>query len=153
MKIPKGHVFQPSYQGELFHILYKSKVSKNGDIELVEDGKEDIKEKINSWRDQTDMAYILRQMALGDTSVLNRSPGSYGDFTKMPNTMQEMLQLRIDAERAFYELPLDVRNNFDNDVSRWLATAGSEEWTKKMNFNPEVNVEIKEEVNQDVQGT
>lgn len=134
MRIPKGHNFVPTYSGELYHTIYRAKVKANGELDLVEDGKEDIKEKINSFRDTTDMQYILRQMALGNTSVLLKSPGDYGDFTGMPKTMAEAMQLQIDAERAFYDLPLDIRNNFDNDVHRWLSTAGDEEWAKKMNF-------------------
>lgn len=150
MKIPKGHSFVPTYSGENYHIIYRAKVKANGELDLVEDGKEDIKEKINSFRDTTDMMYILRQMALGNTSVLMRSPGDYGDFTGMPKTMAEAMQLQIDAERAFYDLPLDIRNNFDNDVRRWLSTAGNEEWAKKMNFIKEDIIEPVKESDTDV---
>ena len=146
-RIPKGHTFVPSCCGERYRTIYKANVRKDGIIELIEDGKEDLQEKYNSMRDVTDMSYILKQMSLGDTSVLNRSAGVYGDFTKMPKTMAEAMQLMIDAERAFLELPLDIRNNFDNDYQIWLATAGEEDWSKKMNFiEDKVVEEVKENV-------
>lgn len=134
MRFQKHRKVVPTCSGDLYHVLYRATVKANGDIVLVEDGKEDIKQKINSFRDVTDMSYILKQMALGNTSVLNASPGMYGDFTKMPKTMAEAMQIMIDAEKAFYELPIDVRNNFDNDVQKWIAIAGTEDWVNKMNF-------------------
>lgn len=120
--------------GEKFHINYSPKVLPDGRIELIESGKEDISEYINSFRDSTDMAFILNRLAMGDTSVLNKSIPTYGDFTEMPKTYAESLQLVIDSKKKFYELPLDVRNKFDNDYQKWFVTAGSDVWIEKMGY-------------------
>lgn len=50
----------------------------------------------------------------------------------MPKSYAEALQLVINAEKDFYDLPLDIRNKFDNDYKQWFAQAGSNSWLDKM---------------------
>lgn len=126
------------------HILYSSKILPNGEIRLTECGKESISEKINAEKEFTDIHYIVSRLMMGDTSVL-RDGAIYGDFTKQPKNLAEALQLRIDAEKAFYDLPVDIRNKFNNNLNQWIMDAGSEEWVKKMNIVQE-KVDEKESV-------
>lgn len=126
--------------GSDVHITYSPKVLDNGVIKLVPSGKENIQEKINSFRDQCDISYILKRLQLGDTSVLNNKVPNYGDFTSAPKSYAEALQCVIDAEKKFYDLPLDTRNLFDNDYRQWFATAGSPDWLDKMGVKPAVDV-------------
>lgn len=132
--------------GDQYKILYESKVEKDGTITLKESGKEDIQQSINSWSEHCDMNFILRQMAQGMFPY--RTDAMYGDFTQMPETMAEAMQLMIDAESAFYNLPLETRNKFDNDFKRWLVSANSdlENFAKLMGITPEeaVKTEVKE---------
>lgn len=121
------------------HIIYSAKVMDDGTIKLKEAGKENIQQKIDSFRESTDMAYILHRLAQGDNSVLNQKQPMFGDFTKMPKTLAETLQLHIDAENEFYKLPLDVRSKFDNDFQKWFVTAGSDGWCEKMGFERKKN--------------
>lgn len=116
--------------------VYTTKVQEDGTILLIPAGKENVKEKINSFVDQTDIAYIIRQLQLGDTSVINPSKAMYGDFTQSPANLREAMQTMIDGERAFYELPLDTRQKFDNDFRKWLVSAGSADWFTKMGQTP-----------------
>lgn len=140
MRNPNARVSDPhefiTCSGDQFHITYSAKIMEDGTIFLKESGKDDIQAMINSYRDQTDMAYILRQLQLGDTSVL-RDGAMYGDFTVMPNNMLEAMQLMIDGEKAFYELDLETRQKFDNNYRQWMMSAGSEDWLKKMNISVE----------------
>lgn len=134
--------------GNQFEIIYSPKVMKDGSVELVETGKKDLKEEINSWREHTDMAFVLRAMALTGQPV-NLVPGMYGDFSEMPGSMAEAMQLMIDAESAFYQLPLDKRNNFDNDFKKWLVmlNTDAEKFSDLMGFvkeQVENSVEVKE---------
>lgn len=123
--------------GDKFRIEYSPKVMPDGTIELLESGKIDIDAYINSQRDQTDMAYILKQLALGNNSVLQQGSAMFGDFTDpdLPKTYAEALQLRIDAEKSFYNLPVDVRAKFENDFNRYFAQAGTEDWFVKLGIN------------------
>ena len=119
-------------EGSEIKIEYSPKVMPDGTIQLVESGKYNINDKIQSYADSTDMSYILKQLALGNADVLNVKQGSFGDFTDMPKTYAEALQLKIDAEKSFYQLSPDVRNKFENDFNRYFATAGSDEWYEKL---------------------
>lgn len=125
-------------------VLYSAKVLPNGVIDVVESGLENMQDKIESFRSQTDMAYILKQIALGNNDVLVRSVGQYGDFTNMPKTMAEAMQLQIDAEKEFYKLDLDTRGKFNNDFRQWLVSAGSPEWIEKMGIIEQVKAEDEE---------
>lgn len=113
-------------------VLYSSKVCPNGEIQLTASGKEDIQEYINSFRESTDMSYILHQLSLGNTAVLNQKQMLFGDFTECPESLAEAQQMLIDGENAFYKLPLDVRQQFNNDFRNWLFTSGQPEWMEKM---------------------
>lgn len=126
---PNSFVTDP---GSRYHIIYDPVVKSDGTIVLEESGQDDIQEYIDSFRDQTDMSFILQRMALGDLSVLSQKTPMYGDFTNMPKTYAEALQLVLDSEKKFMQLPLEVRNLFDNDYRKWFATSGSDEWMQKM---------------------
>lgn len=148
MRNPKAKVSDPNKfytdSGSDEHILYSSKVLPNGEIRLTECGKESISERINAQKEFTDIHYIISRLMMGDTSVI-REGAVYGDFTKAPKNLAEALQLRLDAEKAFYELPVDVRNKFNNNLNQWIIDAGSPEWMTKMNIVQE-KVEEKESV-------
>lgn len=121
-----------SNPGSRYRTLYTSKVLSNGAIVLNESGKEDTFEKIQSFESATDMTYILAKLASGDMSVLNVHPGSYGDFTSAPKTLAEALQMKIDADRVYDSLPVEVKKKFDNDRDKFFASAGSDEWLDKL---------------------
>lgn len=139
---PNSFITDP---GEKFKIEYSPKVLPDGTIELKESGKINIDEYINAQRDQTDMAYILKQLAIGNTSVLQQGSGMFGDFTDpdLPKTYAEALQLQIDAAKSFYQLPVDVRAKFDNDFNRYFASAGTDDWFYKLGIKN--NAEKEEE--------
>lgn len=146
-----AEVSEPNYfnscSGNIEHIIYSPKVLDSGVIKLIQSGKENIQDKINSFRDTCDMSFILQRLAMGDSSVLNKKIPNYGDFTQMPKSYAEALQLVINAEKDFYDLPLDTRNKFDNDYKQWFAQAGSVAWLDKMGIKTAVDVvpEKKEE--------
>lgn len=136
MRNPNARVSDPhdfiTDAGSNIHKLYNPRVYKDGRIELEENGEEDIQEMIDSYRDSTDMSFILHQLAIGNTSVLNQKSPMYGDFTQVPKTLAEAQQMLIDGEAAFMQLPLDTRQRFDNDFHKWLFESGSAEWLQKM---------------------
>lgn len=118
--------------GNPIHEEFSPKVMPDGTIKLIKSGETNTDEYIESFRDTTDMSFILSRLALGDTSVLNPKIPFYGDFTQAPKNYAEALQLMIDGEKQFMQLPLDVRNSFDNDFRQWFAQAGNKEWFEKM---------------------
>lgn len=121
--------------GDKEHIIYSPEVQKDGTILLKESGRENIQDKIQSFASQTDMAWILKQLSIGNTSVLTSKTAMFGDFTEMPKTMPEVLQLYIDGQRAFEELSSDMKAKFDNNFMKWFASAGAPDWYEKMGIS------------------
>ena len=126
--------------------VYKPLVQKDGSIILVVEGHENTDEIIKSYEDSVDIDVILARYMNGDLEALNRRVGQYGDFTQFPETYAEVLQMRIDAENVFRDLPVEIKQKFNNDPDQFFAQSGTEEWNEKLgsilNLNKE---EIKEE--------
>ena len=118
--------------GDLMKPVLSGKLMPDGTIKLTEVDQIDIKAEINSHAATCDMAYILSRLKSGDSSVLSVQSGVYGDFTVFPRTYAEMLQLVQSGEDTFNSLPLDVRASFDNNIQKWFASIGSDEWRDKM---------------------
>lgn len=118
--------------GEDKKILYSSKVLPTGEIVLTPCGAESMSERINAEKQYTDINYIMNRLQMGDTSVLDDRQAMYGDYTTVPKSLAESLQLIIDGERKFYQLPLEVRQKFNNSYNAWLMAAGTKEWSKIM---------------------
>lgn len=154
MRIKGARVCDPascvSNSGDEFHIEYRSVVQKDGTIVLEECGKTNIQEFIQSFLESTDMSYILKMIQLGDLSVLNARRGFYGDFSETPTSLAEFQQRIIDGNRAFMDLPVDVRNKYDHDVMKFLADVGSEKWLDVMkDLLPSSEVPVESEVSSD----
>lgn len=136
MRNPNSRVPTPSdfitCSGELFKPVLSGKLMPDGTIRLTQVDQIDIKAEINSLASTCDMSYILSRLKVGDVSVLSVKEGAYGDFTVFPKTYAEMLQLVQSGEDAFNSLPLDVRSSFDNDINKWFATIGTDDWSEKM---------------------
>lgn len=128
-----------SNKGDPIHIIYSPIVDQKGKITLEVSGKENTDVIIDSYRDQTDINIIISRVRNGETDLLNKTRGMYGDFTKLPKSFAEMLQLQIDSEKKFMSLPKEVREKFNNDKNEFFVQAGSEMWFKNL------GIELKEE--------
>ena len=115
--------------------LYASSYDDAGRLVLKKTGEEDLYDFIQSHAESVDINVILAKYAAGDASVLSRRQGVYADFSAMPGTYAEMLNMVHQAEASFDALPLETRQAFDMSMSNWLASYGSEEWIKKMGID------------------
>lgn len=124
--------------------VYSAKVESDGEIILTKVGEENINDYIQSCKESTDIATIVAYYnQTGDETVLKRYIPTYGDFSNLPKSLAEFLQLRIDSENFFYALPTEVRKEFDNDSNKFFAQAGEESWYEKL--QPVVNPDPKPE--------
>lgn len=113
---------RPSPAGTGFEPTFEFQLNKRGVKELVETGKTNLYEKIQSSVKQCEVYSILERFDNGDISVLHKGQGQYGDFTKLPTTLAERQQQLINCENMFYKLPLDVRREFGGSFTRFLAS-------------------------------
>ncbi|UPW40978.1 internal scaffolding protein [Sigmofec virus UA08Rod_5898] len=131
----RGPVYQDP--GSRVKIVYTPKYDSNGVLDLVATGQEDLYSYIQSHKDSTDIHYLLDRFVNGETDVLSRIQGFYGDFSDMPKTYAEVLNSVIAGEEAFARLPVEVKQRFDNSFAVWLAAMDSPDFSRRMGFVPD----------------
>ncbi len=119
---------------------YTGRYDKNGDLQLVSTGQENLYDKIQAEAAACDMDNILRRFANGDISVLSQSQGIYADVSGAPMHFTDALNMVRSVEDAFSLLPSEEREKYDNDWVKYGASL----------VNPAVDPVVEPEVQLDV---
>ena len=127
-----------SHPGNPIKQLYAGSYNERGQVELKEDGTEDLYAYIQSFAESTDIHSILRRFENGEVDVLEKVQGFYGDITEMPHTYAEALQRIADSEKVFMSLPVDVRAKFNHSFSEFLAASQNDDFLDRMGLKPDV---------------
>ena len=116
--------------------LYAGAYNERGQVELKEDGTEDLYAFIQSFAESTDIHSILQRYQNGEVDVLEKVQGFYGDITEMPKTYAEALQRIADSEKVFMSLPVDVRAKFGHSFSQFLAASQEADFLDRLGVKP-----------------
>lgn len=116
--------------------LYSGSYNERGQVELKEDGTEDLYAFIQSFAESTDIHSILQRYQNGEVDVLEKVQGFYGDITEMPKTYAEALQRIADSEKVFMSLPVEVRAKFGHSFSQFLAASQEDDFLDLLGVNP-----------------
>lgn len=144
MKIDK--VFKTQYDardriqtnpGNPIKQLYAGSYNERGQVELKEDGTEDLYAYIQSFAESTDIHSILRRFENGEVDVLEKVQGFYGDITEMPKTYAEALQRIEDSEKVFMSLPVEVRARFGHSFSEFLSASQDDDFLDRLGIKPD----------------
>ena len=125
-----------SCPGERYKRLYQGVLGSDSLICLEETGRVDFQEEINSHALSCDINYILSRFRNGDDRALTRRQGVYADFSQMPSTYRDWLDLMIRGQDMFQRLPLDIKQKFGNSFERFVVSAGSKEWADILGLTP-----------------
>lgn len=143
MKLDKGFLTQydarqriESNAGNPIKQLYSGAYNERGQVELKEDGTEDLYAFIQSFAESTDIHSILQRYQNGEVDVLEKVQGFYGDITEMPHTYAEALQRIADSEKVFMSLPVDVRAKFGHSFSQFLAASQDPDFLERLGVKP-----------------
>lgn len=131
-------------------LLYAPKFDEDGRLELIESGTEDWYGYIQSHRDSVDLNLLLRRFANGETDVLSRRQGVFGDFTRFPSTYAELLNRVNDGKEYFDQLPIETKRQFGNSFSQWMASMDDSDFAQKMGWQVEEPAETPSTVNTEV---
>lgn len=112
--------------------LYRADYTKEGVLELKEDGEHDLYADIQSHVASTDLNMILERYFSGDPTALNRVQGTYMDVTQVPDNYHEAMAMIDNARKDFAQLPPEVKERFNNDANQWIAALGTADWFDKM---------------------
>lgn len=128
----------PVYQepGSSEKLVYSPRYDSDGVLDLVVTGKENLYEYIQSHKESTDIHVLLDRFAAGETDVLQRMQGFYGDVTSMPKTYAEVLNAVIVGEETFSRLPVEVKQRFNNSFAEWLAAMDKPDFSTRMGVAP-----------------
>ncbi len=126
-----------SHPGNPIKQLYSGSYNERGQIELKEDGTEDLYAFIQSFAESTDIHAILQRYQNGEVDVLEKVQGFYGDITEMPRTYAEALQRIADSEKVFMSLPVDVRAKFGHSFSEFLAASQDADFLDRLGVKPD----------------
>lgn len=117
-----------SNAGSPIRITYGAIYDEKGRLDLEEKGTENLYDYIQSFAESCDIHVLLKRFTNGETDVLSKVQGFYGDVTEFPKTYAAMLNRVIEGENFFKELPVDIRGKFGHSYSEFLASIGSPEF-------------------------
>lgn len=126
--------------GNPIKTLYGPIFDKDGIMDLVETGKANLYDEIQSHADSVDIHVLLKRYAeTGDPALFSRVQGAYGDFTQMPTTFAGALNTLIAAEQYFNGLPVDVRAQFGHSFQQFIASMDKSDFATRMGIAPDVS--------------
>lgn len=137
---------EPTNAGEENRHTYMWVENENGEKELVEDEVINIRDEIESYHEETKITNVIRR-ATFDIDAANRLIGDNGadgaDMTQMPKNLMEAQNIMVKAKAAYAALTPKQQAEFGS-ISEYMATAGTEEWAKKLGYITKKK-EVKEE--------
>lgn len=110
-----------SNPGTRYRKSYIGKRDVNGNLDLHCTGRVDQYAMIQADKESTDINVILSRFAEGDSTALSRMQSIYADFTGLPDSYIGMINMIEDGKRAFDELPVAMKQVFDNDFVKMLS--------------------------------
>lgn len=117
--------------------LYAPRFDDAGQMELVEKGEENLYDYIQSHADSVNINTLLRRFQGGETDVLSRVQGAYGDFTGLPTSYADLLNAVNDGHQYFDSLPLEVRARFHHNFAEFMAAMDSPDFFKMLGIHEE----------------
>lgn len=98
--------------GNAEKLVFTQFVNDRGETTLKPKDKIDMYAQIQSYAKECNINYIIKRYVNGDISIANQNVGTYGDFTEMPKSYQDFLNLTIRAGEYFDSLPPEERNKY-----------------------------------------
>lgn len=89
-------------------------------------GEKNLDAIIQSNKDTGNVALLVAKYNAGDEEALNRVSGVYGDFRNMPTTYAEMVSRLNECRAVFEALPVDIKEQFDNNPDVFWSEYGTE---------------------------
>lgn len=133
----------PSVTGSKLKREYHMELDKNGHKYLVEDEPSDWYGKIQSHKDECDIAGIIEKAIRGDKTALNKVQGIYMDMTNLPKNLGEAQNKIAKFKEDFEKLPAEIKRQFDNSPEVYVAKFGTKQWENVMGIT-----ELKEQIKQ-----
>lgn len=123
------------HPGNPIKTIYSPRYNERGILDLVPTAEENLYDYIQSHAQSVDIHVILERFASGETDILSQLQGFYADASNMPKTYAEVLNAVIAGERAFDHLPIEIKQQFNNSFSEWMAAMDQPDFSARMGFS------------------
>lgn len=117
----RDHERRHANHGDRMHKTYGAAYDEQGRIVLEEKGEESIYDHIQSFAQSTDIHVIMKRFVNGETDVLSKVQGFYGDFTGLPTNYAQMLNTVQDGQHLFESLPVETRAKFGHNFNEFMT--------------------------------
>lgn len=117
-------------------------VDVDGIQTLKKVGVVDRQAEIESFSKSADISNILNRFMNGETDILHKSVGTFGDFRNAPNSYADYFARVRDAKKIFDALPDDIKYKFDDDPEKFFLEFGTSSFLEKVGYKedpPKVN--------------
>lgn len=126
---------KPTAPGEKIRRTYLWQMNAKGEKVLVIDQEIDQQAEIDSYLEETKIENILRRASI-DPAIAERlkpeTGGDIQDYTEAPQTLAELQNIMLRAERIWKDMPKEIKLKFDNDVDKFISSYGTDEWAKNL---------------------
>lgn len=100
---------------------YARKKQDDGSFLLEEVGEIDIYARIQAASGGSDVYSLIdAYQRTGNPEIINQQRNRYGDITRVPATLAELEQFRIDSKTAFDSLPARIRDAFGQSYEAFI---------------------------------
>lgn len=106
--------------GDPIATRYVAEMKDNGEFVLVEAGKENLYEYIQSFADSCDINNIIARFESGEVDVMDQVKGFYGDFADLPDNMHEVFNILRRGRDVFDRLPVEEKEKYNNSFEQWI---------------------------------
>ena len=120
-----SHVFV-SNPGSKIVAEYGLVTAEDGSSSVGVVGEKNLDAIIQSNKDNGNVALLVAKYNAGDSEALNKVRGVYGDFRNMPSTYAEMVSRINECRSVFEALPVDIKEQFDNNPDVFWSEYGTE---------------------------
>ena len=120
--------------GSRIKIEYQPVYDMAGVWHLEKSGESNLYLDIQSHADSCDINIIMARYANGETDVLQRIQGMYGDVTNVPTNYAEIMNQQLKAKALFMGLSSEVREKYHNSVEEFMASFSTKEGWEAIGF-------------------
>lgn len=125
----------PTSSGSRIKEKFKRQVDDHGNYFLVKVGQEDRYEYTQSFSRETDINYIMKRYAMGDTAILQQRQGVYMDVSGFPQDLLTSLTTIHKAQDIYKNMPgvmRDAVGTFEDLLSGFADKAAFEALNQRM---------------------
>ena len=139
------NVIGVSSSGSKFYIPVVYKYSEEDKCFIPVEGKKVNRyEMIQASKSSCDINYIVKRALAGDNTALNVRVPQYADVSEVPDNLNDLHEMNIEAINNFSKLDPNIKKLFNNDVQTFINAVSDGSYINVINNALNVKEEVQE---------